>query len=632
MLEVHRIGLSAAHGRFLAERGVSRLDCAGAAPLLEGGWSHLSLQFPGEHCTECAAPDCHTTCDLFERGRTGRCKRFGDGIVVRKCAGAPFPYCLEMVFKRWAQLVCVGNTLCLPARWYRRLAWLVPRLGRASYALQGMFRFLPMRAQWRVDDRIRGAGNRLPRLLNRLAASGRGGAARALACVIGNPGPEEVPVELSLSGFADSQGGRSFRRTFRLARGWNRLSVPVAEFAGLIDLKGLFRISLVPLAENPVFLQVLYLGFAGEEAGGRKPEKAAREATKVKLLVTDLDNTLWDGILVEQPAGNAPPLRPGVRDTLRRLDERGILLSIASRNNFEDARRALADLGLWELFLHPKIEWAPKSGMIAGIVGQLNIGMDSVAFVDDAPFEREEVACALPEIRTYDAERFAALAGLPEFDVPVTDESRRRRRLYVEEDRRREEFRGAAVRYDEFLRSCRIVLRLEPLSDANGERVFELVQRTNQLNFSGRNYSREALRDVLAARGVTAAVIRCADRFGDYGIVGFAMLGAAGNALEVRDMMLSCRIQGKQVEHSFAAYLLGLARGAGRAGIRFRFRRTKRNAPAARLFEEMGFAREAPPDAEGAERLGLPCAALDRLPAYPARVEDGIGLERILRG
>lgn len=625
MLEVNHIGRSKTHERFLAENGIHLLNCESVD--FGGKWDYISFQFPGEHCTECAAPDCHESCDLFERGCTGRCMRFADGIVVRKCKSGPFPYYLEVLFKRWAQLLCVGNVFCVQKKWYQRLAWTIPAVGRIFCLCQSTFRFLPMRTQWRVSDRIRGFGNRLPRILNSLASSGKGGPAEELVCLVGNPAPEDVLLELWLSGFGDSQGGRSFRKTYRLSHGWNELSVSRDEFDRLIDLQGLFRISMVPLADKPVLLQIMYLGFVGrgKRSGvmGQRPE--VRVKGKVKLLVVDLDNTVWDGILIENP-DSIPRLKPGVVETLRELDARGVLLSVASKNNFEDARRVLEHHGIWDLFLHPEIAWTPKSGMVSRIVEQLNIGMDSVAFIDDSQFELGEVKSVLPEVRTYRESEFAELTSLAEFDVPVTEDSQRRRKLYIEEGRRKQEFYTADLHYDGFLKSCSIELKLEGLNEDNRDRVFELVQRTNQLNYSGNRYSRDYLTEVLTGAGSVPVVMRCSDKYGEYGIIGFAILKKREQILEIEDMMFSCRIQGKKIEHSFIAHLVAVGQTIGLEKIHCRFRRTKRNAPAAKLFNDMGFEPAGNPASEKSEIYELQCSPDIRSSDYPAKVVDSIGL------
>jgi FkbH-like protein len=149
----------------------------------------------------------------------------------------------------------------------------------------------------------------------------------------------------------------------------------------------------------------------------------------LKCLIWDLDFTLWDGILAE---GDAVKLFNGVADIVRTLDQRGILQSIASRNDEAQALGRLRQLGLAEYFLHPQIHWGAKSGSVGMIAQRLNIGLDSIAFIDDQPFELDEVAASHSEVLCLTAEKRDELLEMPEFTPRfVTDESRERRLMYL---------------------------------------------------------------------------------------------------------------------------------------------------------------------------------------------------------
>ena len=120
------------------------------------------------------------------------------------------------------------------------------------------------------------------------------------------------------------------------------------------------------------------------------------EEKKIKVLVWDLDNTLWDGTLLEDENVS---LFPGVEETLRELDRRGILLSVASKNEAAPVEEKLKALGLWDLFLYPQINWNSKAVSVANIAKALNLGLDSFAFIDDQAFERDDVLSANPAVR-----------------------------------------------------------------------------------------------------------------------------------------------------------------------------------------------------------------------------------------
>src|ERR1700731_4550951 len=130
------------------------------------------------------------------------------------------------------------------------------------------------------------------------------------------------------------------------------------------------------------------------------PPATSRKPKTVKCVIWDLDDTLWTGTLLEDKEVS---LRPGVRTILETLDGRGILNSIASRNDYVSTMQVLKTLGIEEFFLYSQIGWGAKSGAVKAIAAELNIGLDTLLFVDDQQFEREEVAFALPDVRTFDA-------------------------------------------------------------------------------------------------------------------------------------------------------------------------------------------------------------------------------------
>src|SRR2546423_5533300 len=213
----------------------------------------------------------------------------------------------------------------------------------------------------------------------------------------------------------------------------------------------------------------------------------ARAATRtVKCVVWDLDDTIWDGVLLE---GGAADLRPGVRHALSALDERGILHSIASRNDPDAALARLAELGVADYFLCPQIGWHAKSASIAEVARTLNIGTDALAFVDDQPFERDEVAHEHPDVLCVAADDLTDLLIRPEF-IPRfrTEDSRRRREMYRADEYRRSAEESFAGPQEDFL--AKLDMRFEIAEAARGDRhrAEELTVRHNQLNTTGRTY------------------------------------------------------------------------------------------------------------------------------------------------
>jgi FkbH-like protein len=143
--------------------------------------------------------------------------------------------------------------------------------------------------------------------------------------------------------------------------------------------------------------------------------------------------------------------------------------------------------------------------------------------------------------------------------------------------------------YFDFLRECEIRLTVARAANAWADRLHELVQRTNQLNFSGRRYSRDEISGLLCDPKIDHFALSCSDRYGEYGVIGFAVVDKSGAVPVLRDLMLSCRVQSKRVEHAFFSYLMKLYQSQGFAAFEAVYRKTERNQPAGKVFGEVGF-------------------------------------------
>jgi FkbH-like protein len=288
---------------------------------------------------------------------------------------------------------------------------------------------------------------------------------------------------------------------------------------------------------------------------------SAQRRRTVKCVVWDLDNTVWNGVLLE---GDRVSLRPGVADVIRSLDERGILNSIASRNDRDLVLARLRELGLDELFLCPQIGWNAKSASVRAIAEALNIGTDSLAFVDDEPYEREEVGSELPEVLCLDAADVAAMPDLPELNPPfVTEDSRRRRLMYLADQVRsgaEDEFGGPK---EEFLAGLGMRLRIAAAREEDLPRAEELTVRTNQLNTTGRTYSYEELDAFRTSDRHLLLMASLEDRFGPYGNIGLALIECDGPRWTIRLLLMSCRVMSRGVGTILINTIRRLARDAG---------------------------------------------------------------------
>ena len=212
--------------------------------------------------------------------------------------------------------------------------------------------------------------------------------------------------------------------------------------------------------------------------------------------------------------------------------------------------------------------------------------------IDDSAFERAEVELALPQVRVYSEKAIYDLLQLPAFDVLQSTASGERRTQYRINIERQQAQHAFTDDYDEFLRSCEMRLQIfVPATQSDIERCYELINRSNQQNLSGRRYSMEEFKDLLTVQGVLCAAIQCADRFGDYGIIGYLSMDERPEIPVVFDFVLSCRVVQKRIEHAIFQWLADHAIAKGRQHLSALFVPTAKNAVLAQFFEQTPFKR-----------------------------------------
>jgi methoxymalonate biosynthesis protein len=260
----------------------------------------------------------------------------------------------------------------------------------------------------------------------------------------------------------------------------------------------------------------------------------------IKCLVWDLDNTLWQGTLLEDAEVR---LSDEVRAVIVELDSRGILQSIASKNEHDLAWRKLEELGVAEYFLVPQISWGNKSEAVKTIADQLQFAVGTIAFIDDRPNERAEVTYHLPEVRCYTEQDALTLPELPEFSPPVvTVDARRRREMYQANAQRSAEKDSFSGPDEDFLRSLDLVMEIKRADEDALSRVEELTLRTSQMNATGVHYSDETLRGLLVEPDHEVLTITLTDRFGPHGAVGVLLLERHPKAWHLKLLATSCRV------------------------------------------------------------------------------------------
>jgi methoxymalonate biosynthesis protein len=300
----------------------------------------------------------------------------------------------------------------------------------------------------------------------------------------------------------------------------------------------------------------------------------------IRCVVWDLDGTLLAGVLLEH-AGAAPPEpRPGVRDVVAHLHERGIVQSIASRNPPRLAAGAVRAERWPAPFVAPQFGWTAKSASLRRIGAALDLRTATMAFVDDDPYERAEVTAALPDVLVLPPEDIAAALEWPRFrPVVVTDEGRRRAENYRRAQQRDLAARGFAGSRAQFRRHCRTTVSVRDARATDLARLQELSVRTSRFNSDASAWPADAFRERLASPTHRTVCVRLRDRFADDGLVGAAVVALGSPAWQVELLMMSCRATGRGVIDVLLAWVERCAAHHGAEGLQVPVRVNDRNVP-----------------------------------------------------
>ena len=349
-----------------------RREAVGATALLN--WE--------EHCQECAIPTCYTSCSLYVPRADKKCSRFAYGIYPNPQFQGLFDYGADIRFRRWAKLEArlVGNRVSVKDH------RLLDRFNRA------LIRPLPPNNSGYQGPSARFAQNGLAAESNTLLGKLR----RRLLSKVGKNAGNASYDEFVMECFSPEPAGFTLilecwsqdmkaRRSFEIEPGWNLHKLP-AKIFNLDRPEPSAKILLYPENDAQVRLVFTWLDLVEYQAQYR-PEPAqspvatfgvaASPAPKVKCVAWDLDNTLWDGILVEDTESQLSA-RSDALDLVKKLDERGIIQTVVSKNNFSDAWPVVERLGLKDYFLYPAINWQPKSSNLRSVAKKLNLHLELV--------------------------------------------------------------------------------------------------------------------------------------------------------------------------------------------------------------------------------------------------------------
>ena len=325
-----------------------------------------------------------------------------------------------------------------------------------------------------------------------------------------------------------------------------------------------------------------------------------------KCVVLDLDNVLWGGILGEDgpqgiklsgdPTGNA---YLDFQRLLLSLYNRGIVLAINSKNNYDEAIEVIRDHPNMILreshFACLKINWEDKVENMIAISNELDIGLDSMVFVDDSAQERERIRRALPQVLVVDLpqspfEYCQSIQGASDFNTLVfSDEDRRRGEMYYTR-RKRRQLMISAGSLEEFLGSLDMVVEIRKADEFSVPRITSLINRTNQFNLTTRRYTQSEV-EQMSKRPERFLIygLRVTDRFGDEGIVGVAIVRKEEQRWIIDSFLLSCRVIGRKIETALLAKIVEDAQKSGVSHVVGEYVPTSKNEPARSFYEKYGF-------------------------------------------
>ncbi len=296
---------------------------------------------------------------------------------------------------------------------------------------------------------------------------------------------------------------------------------------------------------------------------------------QMKCVIWDLDNTIWDGVLSEENV----VLKDGITEVVQELDKRGILQSIASKNDYDIAMNKLKEFGLNQFFLYPEINWNAKSQSVERIKKNLNIAMNSIAFVDDQEYERDEVKMNIPEITEIDSSRYKEFLDMECFKPKfITEDSGRRREMYLQDIQRKQDEEEYVGPKEEFLNQLNMELFIHKAEESDLKRVEELTLRTHQLNSTGIHYSYDDLLSIISDPHYELWVCELVDKYGSYGKIGITLCEKEDDRWNIKLLIMSCRTVSRGIGTVVLHALINEAHREGKR-ITAEFKRTAQNRP-----------------------------------------------------
>jgi len=328
-----------------------------------------------------------------------------------------------------------------------------------------------------------------------------------------------------------------------------------------------------------------------------------------RCIVLDLDNTLWGGIIGEDEfngikLGSDPSGKAFIefQKYLLGLHNRGILLAINSKNNFDDAIKVIEEhpdmILKKEHFASIKINWNDKVSNIKEISNELNFGLENFVFIDDDPLNREFMKSSLPQVLTVnlpaDPSKYVkTIQEMNEFNLlKITDEDKQRGVMYFQQ-RERKTLEKSSNNLDNFLKNMDLKITIKKIDSFTIPRISQLILKTNQFNLTTKRYSLEEIQKMSQNNNMLIGCVQVKDKFGDNGITAAFIVEKNGTKEWILDtFLLSCRVMGRQIEKSILGYIIKLAKQNNVNKIIANFIPTKKNQPIENFLPDCGFKKE----------------------------------------
>lgn len=331
----------------------------------------------------------------------------------------------------------------------------------------------------------------------------------------------------------------------------------------------------------------------------------AAKSKRKKCLAVDLDNTIWGGVIGEEGVEGITlsnhkegAVYKDTQRLLKKMKNQGVMLAIISKNNVDDVEPVFShpDMLLHhEDFVAEIINWEAKPKNIKKLAADLNIGLDSIVFLDDNPAEREQMKAECPEVAVIDFPTDTAL--LPTvvakayddffFSLEVTDEDLKKTSMYKAEEKRKAEQREATS-LDDYLKNLKMKLDIHKMVPEEKKRVVQLINKTNQFNTTTKRYSED---DVVALleTGSDIFTVHVADKYGEQGLVAVLILDYKEKNCNIDTFLMSCRVMGRNIEFEIMSSLKEYLKQKGISSVKASYIRTNRNTPVSNLFDKLGF-------------------------------------------